>query len=85
LASSVSRKGEESHKEDSRVNPEKWYSVKEVSDFIGLSEDTIRRQIGKGFLKAFRLPEKSSLRRRVYKVFRILGSEVLRWMREHTS
>ncbi len=65
------------------VSPEKWYSVKEVAGLLGLSRDTVIRQIRQGFLKAFVLPGKSAVRRRVYASRRIQGSEILRYVREH--
>ena len=65
------------------VSPEQWYSVKEVAGFLGFSRDTVIRQVRKGFLKAFVLPGKSSVRRRVYESRRIRGSELLRYVREH--
>ncbi len=65
------------------VSPEKWYCVKEVSELLGFSRDTVVRQVRKGFLKAFVLPGKSSVRRRVYESRRIQGSEILRYVREH--
>ncbi len=67
------------------VDPERWYSVKEVSGLLGFSRDTVIRQVRRGFLKAFVLPGKSSVRRRVYESRRIQGSEVLRYVREHVG
>ena len=65
------------------VSPEKWYCVKEVAEFLGFSRDTVIRQVRRGFLKAFVLPGKSAVRRRVYESRRIRGSEILRYVREH--
>ncbi len=67
------------------VSPEKWYSVKEVAGLLGFSRDTVIRQIRRGYLKAFVLPGKSSVRRRPYESRRIKGSEILRYVREHTE
>ncbi len=64
-------------------SPETWYSVKEVAGMLGFSRDTVIRQIRTGLLKAFVLPGKSSVRRRVYESRRIQGSEILRYVREH--
>ena len=61
------------------VQLERWYSVKEVSVIVGLSRDTIIRQIQSGFLKAFILPRKRT-RRRIFRVYRILGADLLRWL-----
>lgn len=65
------------------VSPERWYCVKEVAGLLGFSRDTVIRQVHKGFLKAFVLPGRSSVRRRVYASRRIQGSELLRYVREH--
>jgi hypothetical protein len=67
------------------VEAERWYSVKEVSEFLGWSADTVVRQIRRGFLKAFILPGKSSMRRRVYQCRRVQGSEIMRYVREHVA
>jgi Helix-turn-helix domain len=63
----------------SMVDPEKWYSVKEVSAIVGLGRDTVIRQIQGGFLKAFILPRKKT-RRGVYNVYRIRGADVMSWL-----
>lgn len=62
------------------LQPEKWYSVKEVSGVLGFSEDTVIRQINRGFLKAFVLPGKSDKRRRVYKCRRVRGRDLSRYI-----
>jgi len=62
------------------IQPEKWYSVKEVAAILGFSEDTVIRQINRGFLKAFVLPHKSPLRRRGYLSRRIQGRELQRYI-----
>ena len=67
------------------VDPEQWYSVKEVGGLLGFSRDTVIRQIKAGFLKAFVLPGKSAKRKRVFMSRRIQGSEVLRYVREHVG
>jgi len=64
---------------------EKFYSVKEVSEFLGLSRDTVVRQIRNGHLKAFVLPSKSSRRKRVFETRRVQGAEIDRYVREHMS
>lgn len=63
----------------------KWYSVKEVSEFLGFSTDTVIRQVRAGYIKAFTLPCKSSVRRRVYRCYRVQGAEIVRYVREHMS
>lgn len=62
------------------VNPEKWYSVKEVAAILGFSEDTVIRQTNRGLLRAFVLPGSSSRRRRVYQCRRVLGRELIRYI-----
>ena len=62
------------------VQPEKWYSVKEVAGILGFSEDTVIRQINRGFLKAFVLPGRSEKRRRIYKSRRVLGRDLSRYI-----
>lgn len=64
---------------------EKWYSVKEVSEFVGFSTDTVIRQIRAGYIKAFTLPCKTSPRRRVYRCYRIHGAEIIRYVRENVG
>jgi hypothetical protein len=62
------------------VQAEKWYSVKEVAAILGFSEDTVIRQINRGFLKAFVLPGRSDKRRRIYKSRRVLGRDLSRYI-----
>lgn len=66
------------------VDPEQWYAVKEVGAHLGVSRDTVIRQIDDGFLEAFVKPGRSKLRKRVYRSRRIQGAEVLRYLRENT-
>ena len=65
------------------VNPEQWYSIKEVAGLLGVSRDTVIRQVRQGFLTAFVLPGNSAVRRRAYATRRIQGAELLRYVREH--
>lgn len=67
------------------VNPEKWYCVKEVAELLGFSRDTVIRQVRRGFLEAFVLPGKTSIRRRLYESRRIRGAAILRYVREHMA
>ena len=62
------------------IQPEKWYSVKEVAAILGFGEDTVIRQINRGFLKAFVLPAKSDKRKRVFRSRRVLGRDFLRYI-----
>jgi hypothetical protein len=62
------------------IQPEKWYSVKEVAGFLGFSEDTIIRLVNRGLLKAFVLSMASSKRKRVFRSRRILGRDLLRFI-----
>jgi hypothetical protein len=67
------------------IDPEKWYSVDAVAAHWNVGRDTVIRRIAQGFVKAFVIPCKSSVRKRCYEVRRIKGSEVLRIEREHTA
>lgn len=62
------------------IQPEKWYSVKEVAAILGFSEDTVIRQINRGFLKAFALPGRSDKRHRIYRSRRVLGRDLSRYI-----
>jgi len=63
------------------IQPEKWYSVKEVGAFLSVSEDTVIRQVKRGFLKAFVLPGRSDKRHRIYQTRRIQGAEIIRYIK----
>jgi hypothetical protein len=80
-----SRKGEESNYEGNfvlnSIEQEKWYSVKEVAAILGFSEDTVIRQINRGFLKAIVLLGHSDKRRRSYRCRRIQGAEIIRYIK----
>jgi excisionase family DNA binding protein len=67
------------------VQPEKWYSVKEVGAVLNFSEDTVIRQIHRGFLKAFMLPGRSDKRRRIYESRRVQGAEIIRYVRTYMN
>jgi excisionase family DNA binding protein len=60
---------------------EKWYAVKEVAAMRGVSQDTVRRWIQRGFVRAFKFPCRSNRRRRVYDCFRISEDELDRFTR----
>jgi excisionase family DNA binding protein len=60
------------------IEDEKWYVVKELSALSGWSEDTIRRLIYRGHLKAVQLPTNGRRRIRLYRSCRVLG----RWWRQ---
>lgn len=62
------------------IQPEKWYSVKEVAAILGFSEDTVIRQANRKLLKAFILPGQSSKRRRIYQCRRVLGRDLIRYI-----
>ncbi len=62
------------------IQPEKWYSVKEVAGILGFSEDTVIRQTNRKLLKAFVLPGQSSKRRRIYKCRRVRGRDLIRYI-----
>jgi hypothetical protein len=63
------------------IQPEKWYSVKETGAFVNFSEDTVIRQINRGFLKAFVLPGRSDKRHRIYRSRRVQGAEIIRYIK----
>ena len=56
----------------------KMYSVKEVAAQLGVSCDTVRRLIRCGFMKAWKLPKRTSDRHRSYEVYRVSEFEVQR-------
>lgn len=63
------------------IQPEKWYSVKEVAAILSVSEDAVIRQVNRGFLKAFVLPGRSDKRHRIYRTRRIQGAEIIRYIK----
>ena len=67
------------------VEPEKWYTVVEVETITGWSGDTVRRWVKRGLLQAFVQPAEKRRGKRVYQCIRILGSELLRFIRENLS
>ena len=67
------------------VDPEKWYSVTEVSEIMGPSPDRIRDRIYGGYLQAFIKPGTSSRRLRIYRGARIKGSEIIRFVSVHLT
>lgn len=64
---------------------EKWLSVKEVGARLGLSDDSVRRRIKRGILKAFKLPSLSSKRKRVFECFRVSEGELARFIRANMT
>lgn len=67
------------------IQPEKWYSVKEVAAILGFSTDTVIRQVNRGFLKTFILPKKSSRRKRTYESRRVQGAELIRYIQTYMN
>ncbi len=68
--------------------PEAWmkgkmYDVEEVAGFFNVSRDAVYRWIKNGYLKAFRLPHKTSKRDRGYFRRRVPEGEMLRFFHEH--
>jgi len=57
---------------------EKMLSRKEVAGYFGISRDTVRRLIGRGVIRTWRMPQPSGRRKRVYVVDRIPESEAVR-------
>jgi excisionase family DNA binding protein len=64
---------------------EPMYSVKEVAFALGVSRDTVIRQINKGKLAALIMPSLSSKRRRVYRTRRVSVRELQRFMDQNLS
>lgn len=67
------------------IEQEKWYSVVEVSQIVGWSEDVVRRWIERGFIEAFVQPGTGTRRKRVYRSVRIQGCGIVRFMKAHLS
>ena len=64
---------------------EKMYSVKEVSAITGWSNDTIRRLVYRGHLKATMLPKSSSRRKRIYRSVRIADGALRLFLRANQN
>ena len=74
---------------------EKWYTVKQFAMSFGqnpftgepdvIGEDTVRRRIRDGLLKAFRLPSRSNRRKRVYETLLISETERQRFIRANMT
>ena len=67
------------------IEQEKWYTVVEVSQMVGWSEDVVRRWIERGFIEAFVQPGVRNRRKRVYRSVRIQGCEIVRFMKAHLT
>lgn len=67
------------------VQPEKWYSVKEASGILGFSDDTVIRQVNRGLIVAFVLPNGRRRGRRPYVSRRIQGRELIRYVQNHMN
>jgi hypothetical protein len=67
------------------VEPQKWYTVKEVSAILGPGVDRVRDWIYEGHLQAFIGPRTSKRRARVYRCAQIKGSEVIRFVEAHMT
>lgn len=67
------------------VEPERWYSVRDVVKILGWKQDTIRRWIRDGLLQAFIKPGRSGRRPRVYRSVRIQGNEIIRFVKAHLT
>ena len=57
------------------LQPERWYSVKEVAGVYGYSDDTIRRLIQRGIIKAIAVPQLKRGQRSCSGGTRIKGAE----------
>jgi len=67
------------------IEQERWYSVVEVAQIVGWSEDVVRRWIQRGLIEAFVQPGTRNRRKRTYRSVRIQGCEIARFMRAHLS
>ncbi len=67
------------------VEPERWYSVRDVVKILGWKQDTIRRWIRDGLLQAFIKPSRSGRRPLVYRSVRIQGSQIIRFVKAHLT
>ena len=68
------------------VEPENWYTVREVSKILGWSVDTIRRWIYERHLRAFIRPGRIGRRtKRIFRSARIKGSELIRFTENNLS
>jgi len=62
------------------VEAKRWYSAKEVSEILGF---TVIREIHRGNLAAFIKPTVRSRLRRVYRSYRVQGTEIVRYVLEN--
>ena len=67
------------------MNSEKWLSVKEVAAKLGVSVDTVRRWIRRGWIKALKFPAQAKRTHRRFEVFRISDDELGRFIRVNTT
>jgi hypothetical protein len=67
------------------VDPEKWYTVTEVSRILGWGVDAVRDWIYGGHLQAFVKPGTSDRRKRIYRGVRVKGSEIIRFANAHLT
>ena len=67
------------------IEREKWYSVVEVAQIVGWSEDVVRRWIQRGLIEAFIQSGTGNRRKRVYRSVRVQGCEIARFMKTHLS
>jgi hypothetical protein len=68
-----------------KIDPEKWYNVRDTSKFIGCGVDSIRRWIYGGHLQALILPGRGKRRPRIYRSTRIQGREIIRFVEAHLT
>jgi Helix-turn-helix domain len=67
------------------ITRDKWYSVWELSKTLEVSQDSIRRWIHRGFLKALIFPSVLGRRKRLYRAVRVLGAEVIRFLERYST
>jgi hypothetical protein len=67
------------------VELERWYSVAEVTQIVGWSEDVVRRWIQGGLIQAFVQPGTKNRRKRVYRSVHIQGCGLVRFIKAHLT
>lgn len=67
------------------IDAKKWYSVDEVSRITGWSCDTVRRWIQRKWLRAFVQPSRGTRRTRIYRAARILGADLILFIRRNLN
>jgi hypothetical protein len=67
------------------IEPERWYTVREVARILGWSEDAVYDWVHAGLLEAFIKPITSPRRPRIWMGQRIQGCEIIRFVKANLS